>query len=370
MSAHATRRRRWSGWSVLGWAPRRPLRVLSNVRTFRGALAGAIHAEPIADGWAGLLRAALRAYRVDVIFLNCPQAELVILAALLHCLPWTRCRLVVADLNLQRPRTWRDWVVVTGKRVAFWRVDRFLLIHRDFAAYTRYYGIDARRVEYVPWKVNGLEHGPAYFDGMGTAEGEYVFAGGVTHRDWATLAEATAGLSLPVVISLPEASQIVADGLTTTLPDLAAFRCPVRLHRNTREPRSWLTVAAKAKFCVLPISPHSINPSGISTGLALMALGKCLIITEGESTRGILGPAHVVTVPPGDPQALRAAILAVDELDELRRQIAEAGKALALSHGDTARLHDDWLRAMQRLVWPAEALTVRSQDVPAGEVVV
>jgi hypothetical protein len=69
---------------------------------------------------------------------------------------------------------------------------------------------------------------------------------------------------------------------------------------------SWVRHMAESKFVVLPISPDSIAASGISTYLMAMALKKCVIITEGPATKGLLlNHQNSVIVPPRDPDALR-----------------------------------------------------------------
>ena len=62
--------------------------------------------------------------------------------------------------------------------------------------------------------------------------------------------------------------------------------------RHGADPESWLRFVAHSKFAVLPITKESLNPSGISTALSIMALGKALVVTDVNKD----GKPDIITV--------------------------------------------------------------------------
>jgi hypothetical protein len=75
-----------------------------------------------------------------------------------------------------------------------------------------------------------------------------------------------------------------------------------------------------------------------------MALKKCVIISSGPTTDGILTEDIAVMVPPEDPKALRYAIEKVFNDETYRKRIAENGYNYAVSLGDEKRLHDSIIK--------------------------
>jgi glycosyltransferase involved in cell wall biosynthesis len=74
----------------------------------------------------------------------------------------------------------------------------------------------------------------------------------------------------------------------------------------------------------LPILKSNIAASGLSTCFNAMALGKCVIGTEGPGFTDIFTD-EVLTVPAGDPAALAAMIRKAWENDALREETAMRG---------------------------------------------
>lgn len=346
----------------------RRIKILSNVPFFDEELPPFIDNEFLGrermSGWARL-RLALKTYRYDVLFHNCAPSETLRVAALLRVLPWNRCKVACADVIFNLPKGMRDRFVARIKRLILRRVDLFMLIQRDFEGYSEHYGIDPQRVTYVPWKVNSLE----LIEQMEVSEGDYVFAGGVTLRDWSTFAKAVEGLNIPCVVSIPDDETIRKSGEKITLPDPRSFGAHVRIVRHGADPESWLRLVAHSRFAVLPIAKESLNPSGISTALSIMALGKALVITRGPASTGILDNGRAMIVAPGDPEALRRAIIRVNEDRVVRESLARNGRAYALSCGGESRLYRDFFACIRLHVEgvPADRISLELEQVgPKG----
>jgi len=236
-------------------------------------------------------------------------------------------------------------MLVFLKRLILKKVQLFVLYHRDIDDYNRFFGINKDRTIYIPFKVNSLN----LIQNLKPVEGEYIFSTGISLRDWKTLALAMNKLNIPLIISIPNDEYLQRSGVATSLPCTRDFDCDLKILRDDGSPESWLRLIAGSKFVVLPISSESINASGISTYLIAMALRKCVVITEGPTTRGILNESNSVIVPPRDPQLLREAIELVNMSTELRVRLADAGYRYAMCCGDTSRLHRDFIYCIQNV---------------------
>jgi len=279
------------------------------------------------------------------VFFDCAAVETLVFGLLKYVLPFKRCRLVRADLILRVPRTRLQRLAARLKRLALRRVRLFILYHRDCSGYVECYGIKAEKVVYVPFKVNGLE----LVKEQTPINGQYVFSGGVSLRDWKTLMQAVRELDIEVVIVRPSA------GSATELCGVEAIPENVRVVHDDGSISSWIRYIAEAKFVVLPIAADSIAASGISTYLLAMALKKCVVITEGPATKGILlNHQNSVIVPASDPDALRGAIQRVDSDLLFRERLAEAGYRYAMSVGDTSRLYRDFTSCIRTVAGAAE----------------
>ena len=130
--------------------------------------------------------------------------------------------------------------------------------------------------------------------------------------------------------------------------DLRYVPSNLKIEQNVGE-KSWLEYIARAKIVVVPLLPGSGYAPGLSLYLMAMAMKKCVIITEGLSTRGILSHQAII-VPPKDPMALAEAIRRVWNDAELRERVAVAGQCYASGLSGEARLLGDILNICGSLV--------------------
>ena len=323
------------------------IRVLTNLPAIEQAAGANIRVRvlPPSSSRASLAKALLTTWvKPAVVFINSDHTTV------LHCCLWlrlvarSRCKLVCADLNFNKPSsTIRSRLLVWLKRTLLRRVDVFLLLQKEFAGYQRYYGIDARRAAYLPWKVNHL----SLIQTLQPSDDGYVFAGGVTHRDWTTFGKAVSGLPIRVIVSIPNDEALRRAGQTALLPADGTFGDNVEVHRHGPDPLEWLRLAAHARMVVMPISGESLNPSGISTALSILALGKPLVISEGPTTVGILDSGRALVVPSSDPTALRAAILDLNGDEKRRERLVRAGSRYAAECGGDLQLYSNMLQAIE-----------------------
>jgi len=288
---------------------------------------------------------ARQAAGADVLHIDCDPYNGLWMCLLLPVAGARRTRLVLSDLVLQLPSSAAGRLAAWIKKLAFRRVDRFLLVQHDFAGYTAYYGMDAARVRSLPFKVNSIE----LIATLPTSDEGYLFAGGSTHRDWPTLAAAVRGLDMPVRLGISDDGLAEAVHVTAPVIDGAAFPDTAMLIRHPPRPIEWLRWVAGCRVVCLPIRKESLNPSGISTYLSCMALGKCVIISDGPAVKGFLDDTRAVIVPPGDPQALREAIDRANRDAAWREGIARRGQEWAQSLGG----EDSYYRALLDLMGAA-----------------
>jgi hypothetical protein len=272
--------------------------------------------------------------RHDVVIINNAQRPLFALCLLHYLLPFSRANLVVVDLLLSKPRGGLpNRLKNLTKRLLLKKVDLLILYQKDTEGIQKYYGIPARKFRYIPFKVNSYEEVLA----MQPPEGEYVFSGGQSHRDYATLCEAVMGLDYPTVILTPKPQASAEHG---TFFDGQSAPANVRVVHDDGSPGSWIEYLANARLVVLPVTPNALTPASVGTYIIAMALGKCVIITDSPATRGILEhEGNAIIVPMQDPAALREAIRRAWEDDDYRRRIARKGYEYAMSLGGEQTLY-------------------------------
>jgi glycosyltransferase involved in cell wall biosynthesis len=293
-------------------------------------------------GIADMIKTAWCARSADYFHFDCPGREGVLYALFLNILLAKRVKFVLSDVNLNIPKSLCQHLRARLKGRLLQRVDVFLLLQQDFSGYQRYFAIDPLKVRSLPFKVNSI----GLIKTLDTSDQGFIFAGGSTLRDWRTFAEALAGLDMPVRIGLRDDSLEATTFEEAPTIDGVAFSKNVMAIRHTAAPIEWLRWVAGAKFVCLPIMKDSLNPSGISTYLSCMALGKCVIISDGPAVRGFLEDDRAVIVPPGDPAALRAAIDRVAGDTKWRDYIAARGRDWALSLGGEETYYRNLVKLM------------------------
>ena len=296
---------------------------------------GSVQVEAFArvpGGIGARLRACWRALDCDYVVVNCSPADLFDLCLAKLLKPFSPGRIISLDtvLPVPHPTTASETIKLWVKQVLFRQVHLFIEYFRQTEGYERHYRIPRRRFRYVPFKINRYERVVQ----TATRDDGYIFCGGNTRRDFATLIAAMRDLPLPVRIVTMNDDVIAGHGSILDTRGLPAHITVVR-HDGSD---SFLDHIAGARLVALPIRRDNISASGIGVYLAAMALGKCVVISEGPAVNGIVPPGAAVIVPPEDPAALRAAIQRVYDNPADRQAVADAGRAYALSLGGEAQL--------------------------------
>jgi glycosyltransferase involved in cell wall biosynthesis len=327
---------------------RRSVRIVSNLARFADSTSVRYAASHTYAGredsvWAGI-RLFLRAWNADVLLLNGSTKRLLVVSFLRWLLPFVRFRLVSLDIVLSVPVGWKARLSARMKRFLFQRVDLFIHYFRDLTGYERWYGVSPAKSAYIPFKVNLPDLIPNWETVCD--DGDYVLTAGQSRRDLETFAAAMRGVPYPAIVLYHDPEGMKGHG---TYLDQIDFPPNVRCVDYHGCEATWTEFFRKARLVAVPIRPDAISASGITTYLLAMALGRCVVITEGPATRGIVSEEALV-VPPADPAAMAQAITLAWENDSLRREIARAGWEYATRLGDESRLLWDILEVCGDLV--------------------
>lgn len=174
------------------------------------------------------------------------------------------------------------------------RIDGILSIFPNQASY-----VARRWGTRVPVSLSGYSIDTDYYHPRYTEQAQHILAvGDDNERDFPTLLAAMEGVQSELIIRtrLPLPLDPIRHACVRVLPerlDFAAFR----------------NLYAGCRFVVLPLTPHPLNASGVTTLGEAFAMGKAVIVSDSDSVRDFLRPEeNCIVVPASDAHALRAAI--------------------------------------------------------------
>ena len=277
----------------------------------------------------------------DVLLLN--YAKHVFLLGLMNLVFPKSCKIIVLDLFLPHPNNQKSILCKIQKiilEISLQKIHKIILYSKCNEELSQAYNINNSKIKYVPFKVNSLE----YLKTQQTSDQGYIFSGGQSRRDFNTLLEACNGLPYPVRIVTPIEKYTKVHG---SLLDESRASSNVQITHDNGSFESFVSNIAQSRFVVIPTKQNDFASTGTSVYLISMALKKCVIISEGPATKGILSEDLAVTIPPEDPLALRRAIQKVYEDDLFRQNIAQNGYNYAASLGDQNTLYKSLLREIE-----------------------
>lgn len=278
---------------------------------------------------------------MDGVIIN-SDGDRLLRAALELRLSQSGAQLLAIDLHVPVPRSFGTWVRSRVARALLPRVDRFYLYQHDISGFDRLYGI-ANRCEYLHFKCNVWER--LVRGELCATDRGYVLHAGRSNRDMACFIEACWRQPATVVLLVQAASTTQAHGTTWNGLDLPPW---VQLVVDGDDRSTFDAYLAGARLVVITVRPGAITPSGLSTLLDAMALGKCTIISEGPATRGIVADGEAVVVPAGDSVALADAMGRCLHDEETRTTIARNAERAAMQFEGAERLHRDLAERIAR----------------------
>lgn len=293
-------------------------------------------------------------YNKNDIFLMNFSKHILLLGLLKMLLPMVRCRLAVLDLFVPHPGN-ETTIIDKLKRyiITFCLkgIDLIFVYSADNIELCKAYRINKSKIKYIPFKVNGFE----YVTKQATDDKGYIFSGGQSRRDYETLLESCKELPYPIKIITPNKEQAKIHG---TLINETLIPSNVEIIHDDGSIESFVSYISNSKFVVIPTKKNDFASTGTSVYLMSMALKKCVVISSGPTTKGILGANMAVIVPPEDPLSLRNAIEKVYNDDTFRNAIAHNGYEYALSLGGLDTLYCSLLNEVIINFQPSEPLIV------------
>ncbi len=276
-----------------------------------------------------------QARKSDWIVIHFSLPEILFLSVILFLLPARRARLVTLDFFSVAPSP----RLLPLIRWALNRVHLLLVYFKDNRRFASLYGLPPERFRYVPFKVNSWER----IQNAQPVESDFIFVGGRSRRDFATLFDAVQGLDIPVKVLTAREPDIVPHGST-----LAGLTVPsnVEILYNDSDARFFVELMSQARLVVLPIRADARIQAGIGVYIMAMALSKCVIISRCLGVDDVLPPDHAVFVDPGDSAQLRSQIVRYWSDDAERRAIGDRARVYAWSLGGEDSLRRSILEAI------------------------
>jgi glycosyltransferase involved in cell wall biosynthesis len=297
-----------------------------------------VHAFAERRGMAHLwdnIRILFDALRADYVLLHFTLQDVIFFAVMLTLIPFHRCRLEMLDFFVVQKRRPLSYLI----RWSIKRVDKIFVFFKDFTYLETSLGIPRGKFCYLAYKVNSLER----IRIQETSDQGYLFCGGRSRRDFATLFEAIAPLGYPLKLVTSPEPQNIQNGSS-----LAGLTIPKNVEWIENQPQAefFVRTMAGARAVVIPIRNDHVTQAGISVYLQAMALRKCVVISEGLGVSDVLTENQAVIVPGGDAVALRAAIERVWKDSTFRERYALMGYDYASSLGGDEQLARSLLKIL------------------------
>ncbi|HUN65092.1 MAG TPA: glycosyltransferase family 4 protein [Bacteroidota bacterium] len=204
--------------------------------------------------------------------------------------------------------------VYTGmSRIILWTSN-----HYEFA--TKQLGIPASRIKLIHYFVDQQFWRPM----PDVAAEEMICSAGVEMRDYPTFIEALRGIDIRCHI----AAGIARGKLFDTVTAISRItELPPNLTVGPMSPVELRNLYARSRFVVVPLHP-SESDNGITVILEAMAMGKAVICSRINGQKDvIIDGVNGIFVPPGNPRALRDAMLYLLKNPDAAAAMGRAGRA-------------------------------------------
>jgi len=247
--------------------------------------------------WTLTLRLLKVRHQYDVLITGCEREDC-LFAFLQSCLPGKRIpHLMTCCLWKEETNPVRYWWKRFLLQIISRSVGLFIVwSSEECDAYPAYFGLPREKFVFMP------HHASLEGYDVAAREGEYLFAGGDSSRDYHTLIDAVRSLDVPTIIVARQAASLNGDGK----------RLPTHVNVKTTDPIEFRRLMAGSRLVVIPIEEGLLQSAGQQSYLNAMLLRKPVIVSQVKGVMDHVTPNVTgVVVPPKNPEALREAILQV-----------------------------------------------------------
>lgn len=206
-------------------------------------------------------------------------------------------------------------------------IDRILVFSQDHIdLLVEFFSIPRSKIVEIPYFVD-----QQFWRPMQSATLEGVSAAGDSKRDYATLIEAVQDLPVTcsIVTQVKPEHQGSGDWVETGKSLASISELPNNVVIGPASPTELRATYARSRFVILPLVPGYRN-IGFTALAEAMAMGKAVICTRTYGLAEFLDEGkNGMSVPPGDPVALRTAIEYLLEHPAIAEQMGEQGRRWA-----------------------------------------
>jgi len=232
----------------------------------------------------------------------------IIFATMQSLLPFRKVHCIITQCYWNKdPRRFRFLMKKLILKIVNKSVDKFIVLsRREIEAFSKTFNLPKEKFVFVTYHTTIGEHYKII-----TYEGDYIFSGGNSCRDYETLIEAVRGLSVTVFIA-------------STDPGISpSMSIPENVDIRGYSHEEYIKKLTGCRINVVPLASGLLRSAGQQTFLNAMWLGKPTIVTDIEGASDYINDGEDgFLVPPRDPLALRDAIETLLDHPARRKEIA------------------------------------------------
>jgi glycosyltransferase involved in cell wall biosynthesis len=294
-------------------------RFLEQVPRFRKLLY-----KPLPTVFRQVIEAYVRRHEYDAI-VSWSEPLGLLFALLLKC-TFTRVPHVALFSWISKPKKARLLSLVHTHidRIVLWSSHQ-----RDFAVHRL--GVPPEKIMFLRWGVD-----TRFFRPLNSTT-DVICSVGYEMRDYKTLIEAMKGLDITCHIAAGTARFVTgAESVGKETSEL-----PPNIVVGKKSYSELRSLYARSRFVVVPLDPASDTDNGVTAILESMSMGKAVICSRIKAQVDVIEDGKTgIYVPPGDPGALRAAILSLWNHPEVGQRIGSEGRAYVETHHGLEQFHD------------------------------
>lgn len=302
-----------------------PLRILTNhwgqkmSSTWRAVTT---YLPPEGNGLFSSFKLALRLYTqrscFDCVVLGGGRSD-ILFALMQSLLPFKKVSCVMIDcLWSKNPNVFKHAFKKIRLKIVNKTVNRYVVwASREIEAFSQTFDLPKEKFVFVPYHTTFVE-----YCNIIPYEGNYIFSGGNSNRDYDTLIQAVKGL--PVKLFIASTNPEISPNMTI----------PENVEIKGCSHEEYIRKMAGCRINILALAPGSLRSAGQQTFLNSMWFRKPTIVTDPEGAVDYINHGEDgILVQPKDPIALREAIQFLlnnpDKMKEMSTKAAQRARSFS-----------------------------------------